>query len=194
MNTYPVSDSELISEVLAGNSRAYADLIRRYQHMVYTLAVRMLGNREVAEETTQDVFVKVYKSLRNFRGDSKFSTWLYKVAYHRILDASGRESRQKVIRSTIRPDVVYTASTETTWNTVMIKERREFLHRILEQLSQDENAVLSLFYLQELSIREISGIMNLSQSAVKVRLFRAREQLKLLLENTTQGALLKTYI
>lgn len=194
MNTYPVSDSELISEVLAGNSRAYTDLIRRYQHMVYTLAVRMLGNREVAEETTQDVFVKVYKSLRNFRGDSKFSTWLYKVAYHRILDASGRESRQKVIRSTIRPDVVYTASTETTWNTVMIKERREFLHRILEQLSQDENAVLSLFYLQELSIREISGIMNLSQSAVKVRLFRAREQLKLLLENTTQGALLKTYI
>lgn len=194
MNTYPVSDSELISEVLAGNSRAYTDLIRRYQHMVYTLAVRMLGNREVAEETTQDVFVKVYKSLRNFRGDSKFSTWLYKVAYHRILDASGRESRQKVNRSTIRPDVVYTASTETTWNTVMIKERREFLHRILEQLSQDENAVLSLFYLQELSIREISGIMNLSQSAVKVRLFRAREQLKLLLENTTQGALLKTYI
>lgn len=194
MDAHPISDSELISEVLAGNSGAYAELLSRYQHMVFTLAVRMLRNRQVAEETTQDVFIKVYHSLGNFRGDSKFSTWLYKVAYNRILDACGREARGKDIFRADAPDDWNNGTAETTWNTVMLRERREVLIRVLAQLSNEENSVLSLYYLQELSVREISEVIDLSESAVKVRIFRAREHLKILLGHTTQGELLRTYI
>ena len=194
MNVNPVSDSEVISDVLAGNSRAYAVLISRYQHMVFTLAVRMLGNRELAEETTQDVFVKVYTSLETFRGESKFSTWLYRVAYHRILDASRRETRQTGDFISGGLDIRSLGTNESTWDCLMTKERRDILVSVLAQLSTEENSIISLYYLQEMSVKEISEIINLGQSAVKVRLFRAREHLRSLLVGTTQGALLKTYI
>ena len=69
------SEQELISEIRRGNTRAFSDLVDSYKDLVFTLAVRMLGNREEAEEVSQDVFIKVYKSLSKFKGDSKLSTW-----------------------------------------------------------------------------------------------------------------------
>ncbi|MEJ2162096.1 MAG: sigma-70 family RNA polymerase sigma factor, partial [Robiginitalea sp.] len=104
MNRQPASDTDLIEEVLKGNTRVYAELMERYQHMVYTLAVRMLLNRELAEEATQDIFIKAYRSLASFRGDSKFSTWLYRVAYHKILDIVAREKRRSEYLAPIHPE------------------------------------------------------------------------------------------
>ena len=71
-------EKELISEIRKGNTRAFSNLVDGYKDLVFTLAIRMLGNREEAEEVSQDVFIKVYKSLPNFKGDSKISTWIYR--------------------------------------------------------------------------------------------------------------------
>lgn len=192
MNRQKASDSELISQVLAGDTRAYAILLGRYQHMVFTLAVRMLRDRELAEETTQDVFLKAYRSLKGFRGDSKFSTWLYRIAYRSILDVCAREARLSKPLCLSDVDRLSEVS-ETTWNTLMISERSVCIQKALAQLSPRDNSLLSLYYLQELSIEEISNITDLGESGVKVGLFRARNRFKTILESSEQGLLLKTY-
>jgi RNA polymerase sigma-70 factor (ECF subfamily) len=192
MNNTKVSDTDLIREVLSGNSRGYGVLLERYQHMVYTLAMRMLRDRELAEETTQDIFVKAYRSLKSFRGDSKFSTWLYRIAYRGILDACDREARLRKPLWLSDVDRLSEVS-ETTWNTLMISERSTCIQEALAQLSPRDNSLLSLFYLQELSIEEISNITDLAESVVKVGLFRARNRFKIILESSEQGLRLKTY-
>lgn len=193
MENQKVSDSDLIREVLSGNPRSYAALLSRYQHMVFTLAMRMLGHRELAEETTQDIFVKVYRSLRSFRGDSKFSTWLYRIAYRSILDVRARENR-KPLRANDYSEVQACSLTgESTWEALMVTERRAHILKALEQLSPRDKSVLSLYYLQELSIKEIAEVTDLSTSVVKVSLFRARERFKELLESTEEGLQLRTY-
>ena len=79
-------DQILIESIINGDARAYAKLVDRYKDLVYTLAIRMLKHKEEAEEVSQDAFIKVYKSLNKFKGDSKFSTWIYKVTYNACLD------------------------------------------------------------------------------------------------------------
>ncbi len=74
-----LNDTEIINQVVGGNQQAYALLVNRYQEYVFTLVLRIVKNREDAEEVSQDVFIKAYKNLNSFRGDSKFSTWLYTI-------------------------------------------------------------------------------------------------------------------
>ncbi|MBT8318690.1 MAG: RNA polymerase sigma factor, partial [Gramella sp.] len=92
MGTFP--DEYYVQQILEGNIQVYSVLIDRYKHMVFTLAKKMLKNNEDAEEVAQDAFLKAYKGLANFKGDSKFSTWLYRITYHRSLDYSKRNKRQ----------------------------------------------------------------------------------------------------
>ncbi|HSR59885.1 MAG TPA: sigma-70 family RNA polymerase sigma factor [Robiginitalea sp.] len=188
-----MSDRELIDRVLAGDTHAYQGLVVRYQHMVYTLAVRMLKNRELAEEASQDVFVKAYLGLKGFRGNARFSTWLYKIAYYRILDAAGAESRRPELRSDLAPEQVSARSPDDTWTQLMESERRAVLNQALEDLEPGDRSLLSLFYLQEQSLQEVSEITGLSPGTVKVRLFRARERLKATLATTLHGKILENY-
>jgi len=193
MEKQEVSDSELIRSVLSGNTRLYAALLNRYQHMVFTLAMRMLSHRELAEETTQDIFVKAYRSLGSFRGDSKFSTWLYRIAYRSILDVRARENRKPDRAKRCSESEVCRQGSESTWESLMVAERRRHIIRALDKLPPRDKSVLSLYYLQELNIKEIAEVTHLSKPVVKVSLFRARERLKSLLESTGEGLLLKTY-
>ena len=193
MNQQPASDTDLIREVLAGKPRAYATLRGRYRHMVLTLGVRMLGDRELAQETTQDVFVKAFQGLESFRGDSKFSTWLYRVAYFRILDVLAREKRKRAHLDDFSLENTPEDGVNSTWAGVLEKERSEVLQRALKALSPEDNSLLSLFYLQELSLKEIGHVMGLEATVVKVRLFRARKRLKDTLDKSAAGQLLLTY-
>lgn len=187
------SDRELIDRVLSGDTAAYRGLVERYQHMVFSLAVRMLKNRELAEETSQDVFVKAYLGLQGFRGSSKFSTWLYKIAYHRILDAALAEGRKPELRSDLAPEKVSARSNDDTWSQLMEHERSVVLKQALDRLEPADRSLLSLFYLQEQSLQEVSEITGMSQGTVKVRLFRARERLKAQLAASSHGKILEEY-
>jgi RNA polymerase sigma-70 factor (ECF subfamily) len=193
MNRQKASDTNLISQVLAGNTRSYAILVGRYQHMVFTLSVRMLRDRELAEETTQDVFVKAYSSLQGFRGDSKFSTWLYRIAYHRILDECDRQKRKLDQRAEYTQDRIAAKAGNPTWDNLLESERKEVLLKALSLLSAEENSLISLFYLQELSLKELGEVLGLNPDTVKVRLFRARTRLKTIMDKSNTGTLLKSY-
>lgn len=176
----------LIEAIKNGNIRAYAQLVDKYKDMVYTLAVRMLKNREEAEEVAQDTFIKVFKSLENFKGDSKFSTWIYRVAYNTCLD---RIKKNKKHLNNVAIDEFTFNKLDTIDNALdnIIKEEKSTLIRnCINKLPEDSSALLTLFYFEELSLEEISKIINIEANTVKVKLFRARKKLATILEQYLQ--------
>lgn len=176
-------DEYYIQQTLKGKVNAYAFLVEKYTHMVFTLTIRIVKNREEAEEVAQDVFVKAYKNLKNFKGDSKFSTWIYKIAYYASLDVLKLNKRQ------IRPENIDTFKERNTGNTddslkfLHDKERKQIINDALFKLSEDERVIVTLYYFEELQIKEISKVVDLSEDNIKIKLFRSRKKLAGLLKN-----------
>ena len=96
-NMSTISDQHYIDKVLQGETNCFAVLVDRYKDMIFTLALKMIKNREEAEEVAQDTFIKAYNSLSKFKGDSKFSTWIYKVAYNTCLDRLKKNKKKTTI-------------------------------------------------------------------------------------------------
>ncbi|MDA8686351.1 RNA polymerase sigma factor [Robiginitalea sp.] len=186
-------DKDLIAEVIAGDTRAFAGLVTRYQHMVFTLAVQILRNRELAEEAAQDVFVKAYRGLSKFKGEAKFSTWLYRIVYRHFLDIARVALRQPKFVQDKVPEIWTEKSLDDIWTQLIKRERSELLQKLLDTLPVQDRACLTLHYLQEQSLEEIAAISGCSTNSVKVRLFRARERLKSLMQLSLNGKILEEY-
>ncbi|WP_317162701.1 RNA polymerase sigma factor [Winogradskyella endarachnes] len=142
----------------------------------------MLKHREEAEEVAQDTFVKVFKSLNNFKGDSKFSTWIYRVTYNTCLD---RIKKNKKYINDVAIDEFTMNKLDTIDNAldhIIMEERHALIKRCVNMLPQDSSALLTLFYFEELSLDEISSIINIEANTIKVKLFRARKKLAVILE------------
>jgi RNA polymerase sigma-70 factor (ECF subfamily) len=179
-------DQILIEAIQNGDTRAYAQLVSRYKDLVFTLAIRMLKHREEAEEVAQDTFIKVFKSLNKFKGDSKFSTWIYRVAYNTCLD---RIKKNKKHLKDVAIDEFTFNKLDTIDNALdnIIKEEKSVLIKnCINKLPEDSSALLTLFYFEELSLEEISKIINVEANTVKVKLFRARKKLAVILEQYLQ--------
>ncbi|EDP69459.1 RNA polymerase ECF-type sigma factor [Flavobacteriales bacterium ALC-1] len=179
-------DNILIESIENGDTKAYAQLVDRYKDLVYTLALRMLKHREEAEEVAQDTFIKVFKSLNKFKGDSKFSTWIYKVTYNTCLD---RIKKNKKYLNDVAIDEFTFNKLDTIDNALdnIIKEEKSVLIKnCINKLPEDSSALLTLFYFEELSLDEISKIINVEANTVKVKLFRARKKLAVILEQYLQ--------
>jgi RNA polymerase sigma factor (sigma-70 family) len=179
------SDIELIEQTLAGNQNAYADLVKRHQRFVFTLAMRFAKSREDAEEIAQDCFIKAYRSLASFQGQSKFTTWLYSIVYTTAMTAL---RKKRVATDSIDDEEAYIqiedkASSYDMYN-VENKSRSYYLNRAIEQLLPDDAAIITLFYKGEQSLDEIGQALNIEPNTVKVKLFRARQRLKDKLERT----------
>ena len=161
--------------------------------MVFTLAVKILNNHEEAEEVSQDVFVKVYTALHTFKGESKFSTWLYKIAYYRSLDALKKQKRSQST-SSIDSDMEYhLSSMENALTNLEVKEREQTIKNAIDNLSHDDAIVITLHYFEELSLKEIGEIMDIEANTVKVRLFRSRKRLAALLAKKLEPEILGNY-
>jgi RNA polymerase sigma-70 factor (ECF subfamily) len=178
-----LSDIELIEQTLAGNQAAYADLIKRHQRFIFSLAMRFSKNREDAEEIAQDCFVKAYRSLSNFQRQAKFSTWLYSIVYTTAMTAL---RKKRVDTDSIDDENTYIQlenhSSGCDTNSVENKSRSYYLNQAIEQLLPDDAAIISLFYMGEQSLEEISQALGIEANTVKVKLFRARQRLKEKLE------------
>jgi len=184
MSTGP-SDIEIISRVLKGEQQAYAELVKRYQNYVFTLTLRFIKSREDAEEVSQDIFVKAYRSLADFRGESKFSTWLYTIVNTTCITFL-RKKRLNV-QSLDNEKVFETVESQDSGlnaNQVERKSRANMVNSSISMLSYDDSEILTLFYKAEQSLEEISQILGLEQNTVKVRLHRARQRLKTMMENS----------
>lgn len=179
-------DEYYINQMLNGNVNAYAFLIEKYKHMVFTLSIRIVKNREEAEEISQDVFVKAYTNLKSFKGDSKFSTWIYKIAYYASLDVIKRNKKQ--INSE-NIDEIYEGDLGVLQDALSYleeKERKSIIKKSLLKLNEDEQVILTLYYFEEMPLKEISEVVNLSLDNIKVKLFRARKKLATILEHVIE--------
>jgi len=153
----------------------------------------MVKNREEAEEVSQDTFIKVYKSLDRFKGDSKFSTWIYKVAYNTSLD---RIKKYKKAQLSVPIDEFTAKDVKTVDNALDIlekEERHEAIKACIELLPSDDAFLLTLFYFEEQSLEEISTIVNLTANNVKVKLFRSRKKLATIIKQRLQPELISHY-
>lgn len=169
-------DEAIIQMILQGNKKAYAILIERYRHFVFTLVKRMASNHEDAEEITQDVFVKAFHSLAGYGGTSKFSTWLYSIARNTALS---HIRKQKLVPTS---DDELKISDISTVQALDKKNKKALIHSAINQLEPSEAQVLTLFYLHEQTIDEIAMVLDITKSNVKVKLYRSRKKLKELLD------------
>lgn len=176
-------DIHLIREVLQGHQSAYGMLVDRYQAYVFTLVMRFVNNREVAEELSQDVFVKAYRFLADFKGNSKFSTWLYTIVNTTCI--SYLRSRKDGLLLMEEEQITILQDKQISQLPNVIAEQKgdaQMINAGMNLLPPEDARILYLFYKAEQSVEEIGVITGMSASNVKVRLFRARQKLKEILQ------------
>lgn len=174
-----LSDMEIISQILLGDQNAYAELVDKYRNYVFTIVLRYVKSREDAEEVSQDVFVKAYRSLADFKGTAKFSTWLYTVTTTTCITFLRKKKLE--VQSLDNERVFATADnidSGMSANQVEQKAKVNMVNEAIKMLNPDDAQVLTLFYKGEQSLEEIAHIMGKEQNAVKVQLHRARTRLK----------------
>ena len=179
-----LDDIAVIQMVLQGQQNAYAVLVTRYQQYVFTLVMRYVNNRELAEELAQDVFLKAYRYLADFKGTCKFSTWLYTIVNTTCLShLRVKKSETILLEEEKMVTILDSGAGERPSDKLERKTQKELIESAMLHLPISEAQILTLFYQAEQSVDEIGMIMGLTTSNVKVKLFRARQKLKEVLEN-----------
>ena len=177
-------DMLVIQSILQGQQSAYAILVAKYQSYVFTLVLRYVDDRGLAEELAQDVFVKAYRSLADFKGNSKFSTWLYTIVNTTCLS----HLRKKKDMTLLLEHGQMLSLQNSMYNNDGVeqrmeqKARRQILSEAISKLPTEDAQVITLFYQLEQSQEETAKILGITAANVKVKLFRARQKLREVLE------------
>lgn len=182
MNT--TTDQYHIKLTLEGDANAFGELVRRYQDYVFTVVVRMIRNKEEAQEITQDTFVKAYESLAKFRGESKFSSWLYTIAYRKTLDRIKQQKRMMGSEDIDHCNEGDLGEITNALDYMMLQERRDEIKTAINSLAPDVAAIITFYYYEELSVKEIEKLTGLRPDNIKVKLFRGRKKLFSLLKQS----------
>lgn len=161
-----------IYKIKQGDITVFSELIEKYKDMAFNLAFQITRNREDAEEVAQDSFVKVYKSLNDFKAESKFSTWLYSIVYRTAIS----KTRKKQIE-TVDIDTQYYSfdNTQEELNRLKKQDQERYIEYALNQLNYEDRTIVSLYYLESKSIKEISIITDISETNIKTKLYRSRK-------------------
>ena len=186
-------DQDILASLRAGDRQAFATLVNRHKDRAMTYAVRIVRRREDAEEIVQDAFVRAYRSIDSFRGESRLGTWLMTILHNCCMSHVGRKRAAEVPMDDEGEGPALTLASEDADPLQLVEEseRTALLTAQLLRLPTPYRAVLTLFYVQELQYEEISRVMNLPLGTVKTHLFRARERLrKNLLETMRREAAL----
>jgi len=170
-----MEERQLIQKIVKGDTSAFAYFVDTYQDMALTIAYRICSNKQDAEDIVQNAFVKAFHNMHTFRSDSKFSTWFYRIVYNTALthiNSSGFNTEYMDYK------VVDTESSFSEWDIIgqiEEKERKQLLNDALDKIPKDESLMLTLYYFEENSVKEIGLITGLTESNVKVKLHRARK-------------------
>jgi RNA polymerase sigma-70 factor (ECF subfamily) len=172
-----LSDPELVQEVRNGNRRAYTELMRRYQQRVYWTARRIVGSHADAEDVTQESFVKAFLSLGDFRGDSSFFTWLYRITVNLSLNAI----RKKQVMNYLRQSEIinrFLPSQDNPEDDLNYSETERRLHEAIALLPEKQKAVFVMRFFDELPYEDISHILNTSVGGLKANYFHALKKVQ----------------
>ncbi len=188
-----LNDQYYINLVLDGDTHAFASLVDRYKNLVFTLSLKMLQNREEAEEAAQDTFVKVYRSLNRFNGDSKLSTWIYKITYNNCLDRLKKQKRNRPVVAINEFTEHEVKSLMNVLDSIEENERRQMIKSCLDLLAPEESFLLTLYYFNENSLKEIAVIMGINENNVKIKLYRSRKKLTGILKTNLEPEIINQY-
>lgn len=183
---YFMEDIHYIKETLRGNTAAFEVLVNRYKDMVYSIAHHFSFSKEENDELAQSIFVKTYENLSSFKANAKFSTWLYKIAYNTALTASKKQKRN-VYFDDLEEYAHPHDATENALHSMIVNEQLDMLKLEVAKLSPEEQSLIDFFYHENLSVADISGITNMSESNVKTKLHRIRHKLGEVLKPVFQG-------
>jgi len=180
-------DNLYLKKVLDGDKDSFRYFIREYQQMAYSLAISMVKNKEDAEDVVQNAFVQAFKSIRSFKSNSKFSTWLYKI----VVNESLKFLKKNKNKAPLNPITQQSLQVEYAFNNGVdemdLMEQQAMIHSVLLMLKPKEALVLKMHYLHELSIKEIRESTGFSIANIKVLLFRARKNFMEHYLNTNKG-------
>lgn len=176
-------DQYYIDKVLGGDIAAYRQVVEKHQDLVFTIVKRIVSSQEDAEEVAQDVFLKAYEKLAEFKGKAKFSTWLYRIAYN---TAVSHTRKRKVEFLTMEDQIIEGYSEEQIRREFLglsVDEQRTLINNALSSLPKTDNLIITLFYFHEKDLEEIGGIIGMTSNNVKVKLHRIRKKLLIEMNN-----------
>jgi RNA polymerase sigma factor (sigma-70 family) len=173
-----------IRKILQGDISQYTYFINRYKDMAYAIAFRIIGNKEDAEEAVQDSFLKAYNALGKFRGDSKFSTWFYKIVVNVSLSKAKRKISFAVDVDLSEVGEVLVDNIDAAYRKLAVAEQKKIIQAALALLEMEDSLLLTLYYLNQNSIEEVSEITAIPPENIKMKLHRARKKLYGVLNNT----------
>jgi len=186
-------DQKIIDKVLNGQTNSFSELVDNYKDMVFTLALRMMKDRNLAEEVSQTTFIKIYKKLYSFKGQSKFSSWVYRITYNTCLDElRKRKKSYKLVEIN-----EYTEHELVSFENVLDKMHREELSETiklgLKELPGEMAFLITLYYFEDYSVKEIAKTLNIKMNNAKVKLHRARLKLTEILKHIVEPELIEKY-
>lgn len=183
-----MNQQELIIKLQQGDEEAFKAIVELWQSMVYNTALGIVQNAEDAEDIAQEAFIQVYQSVQNFRGESKFSTWLYRIVVTKALDHERRKKRKKrfafLQHFFIENEEIHPADFHHPGVVIERKEQANELFKALKQIPEKQQIAFTLHKLEGLSYQEIADIMNTTLYAVESLMQRAKNNLKKVLEKT----------
>ncbi len=181
-----MTDNEVIKLILQGDKEKFRKLVEQYQQMVFRTCMGFLHNKDDADDLTQDVFIQAYQSLHRFKGDSAFSTWLYRIAVNASLNKI-RKSPLKLILQRFdnstgfknETEKYLSVSTEEDPENILIRQEHiEWVRRALDTLPENQRTAIVLSKYDDLSQKEIAEIMNTTEGAVEALMQRAKKNLR----------------
>lgn len=169
-----IKTKQLVAKVKSGHTDAFRLLVEKHQHLAFTIAYNIVKNRQDAEEVVQDSFVKVFNKISQFKEESKFSSWLFKIVYNTGLS---RIRKKQLDTFTLEHDeysVEFGLDSHSGWDQMVLEDQKKYIDAALNNLAEKDKAVLTLFYLADESLADIAKITEEKQGTVKARLHRAR--------------------
>jgi RNA polymerase sigma factor (sigma-70 family) len=171
------ADEYYIREILKGDSGSFSQLVEKYQHLAFTLSLKILNQREDAEDSAQEAFIKAYNSLRYFNGRSSFRTWFFRIVYNTAIIKLRSHKKAELKIDDIRLTETELISTENAMNQFNTEDRLKYLKLGLEKLDPDDQALLNMYYYDDFSMDEVAKITGLTVSNAKVKIHRSRKRL-----------------
>jgi len=172
----PSEDADLVRSAVAGDDEAFAELVRRHKGTALRIASRFARDHAELEDLGQETFLRIYRDLRTFRGDAPFVHWMSRIATHVCYDALRKRRREE---KTVSLEILSAPVADpSTGNASSARQARLILERAMSRLKPEERLVITLFELEDRSVREVADLTGWSENLVKVRAFRARQALK----------------
>lgn len=173
MRNNTVGHNDLIQAILAGDKNRFAEIVDEHKNLVYSILLRLTDDHDEANDLAQEVFIKVFRQLKQFKGKSKFSTWIYKIAYFHGL--SYLRKRKRWFTDSNKVDI---QSADNIDEEIALDELKGHVSDCIRNLKPLERTAITLFYMEEMNVKEVAEIMNITESYVKVTVHRAKKSLK----------------